>query len=168
MPAGYFELALRTLGTTPRLRAALLDGTGVTPAAVAQPDAEITLGQQLRQLRNATRTFSPDWALTVGAAFHASTHGPLGFAAISAATLGDSLRVIEGFSHAGNPSFQVRQEVRGGEVRLVFEQRCVLLAEERLPLLETFLLSVQGMIEVLLGQRIVEARFEIAEPPPPQ
>ena len=95
MPAGYFDLALRQLGTTAQAAAALLEGTGVSLARLAEPDAEITLGQQLRQLRNANQTFPPGWALAVGRAFQPSTHGPVGIAAISAPTLAAALDVIE-------------------------------------------------------------------------
>lgn len=166
MPASYLELTLRTLGTTEGLRSALLEGTGITPARVVLPDAEITLGQQLRQLRNANRIFAPGWALLVGEAFEAATHGPLGFGAISAPTLGESLRVLEKFSRARNPSYRIRGEASPAEYHLVFEPSCSLLPEERLPLLETFLLSVQGIVEVILGQPMREDRFEIAAPAP--
>src|SRR5271154_3931920 len=88
MPAGNFHLALRLLGTTAQTAAALLEGTGLSPELLAQPDAEITLGQTLRMLRNANRTLPPGWSLDVGRAFQPSTHGPVGYAAISAPTLG--------------------------------------------------------------------------------
>lgn len=66
MPASYFAFALRHLGTTPGAIASLLEGTGVSPTVIGEPDAAITLGQQLRQLRNANRTFLAGWALDVG------------------------------------------------------------------------------------------------------
>src|SRR5262245_31957035 len=106
MPAGYFDFVLRQLGTTAQAAAALLKGTGVSPARLAKPDAEITLGAQLRQLRNANRTFSPGWSLKVGAAFQPSTHGAVGVAAIGAPTVGAAFDVVARFCHLRNPSYR--------------------------------------------------------------
>jgi hypothetical protein len=49
MPAGYFDFALRQLGITAPLAAALLEDTGASPEPLAEPDTEITLGQQLQR-----------------------------------------------------------------------------------------------------------------------
>jgi len=166
MPASYFELVLRHLGTTTGVAARLLAGTGVTRARLTEADAEITLGQQLRQLRNANRTFAPGWALGVGRALHAATHGPVGFAAVSAPALGAALEVLTRFCHVRNPSYHARTRQDGGEVRLEIEECSALLDEERVPLLETFLLSFQGIIEAVLGRPMAEGRFEIAAPAP--
>ena len=166
MPAGYFDLTLRQLGTTPQAAAALLDGTGVSPAHLAEPDAEITLGQQLRQLRNASRTFPPGWALGIGRAFQPSTHGPVGVAAVSAPTLGAALDVLQRFCHVRHPSYRARARQQGTEFRLELEECCALLEEERLPLIEMFLLSFQGIVEAVLGRPMTEGCFEIALPAP--
>jgi AraC-like DNA-binding protein len=166
MPAGYFDLALRHLGITAEAAAALLEGTGVSLALLAETDAEITLGQQLRQLRNANRAFPPGWALDVGRAFQPSTHGPAGIAAISAATLGAAFDVVERACHLRNPSFHARVRKRGDELRLEINHCLALFDEERLPLIETFLLSFQGIVEAILGRPMTEGRFEIAAPAP--
>src|SRR5688572_12461666 len=87
MPMAYFWLLLREFGGAPEAEAALLAGTGVAPGAAADPAAEGTLGQTLALIRNLAARLPAGWALTGGSAFHASTHGPLGFAAVSAPTL---------------------------------------------------------------------------------
>jgi len=166
MPAGYFDLVLRQLGTTPHAAAALLENTDVSLAHLDEPDAEITLGQQLQQLRNANQIFPPGWALTVGRAFQPSTHGSVGFAAISAPTLGAAFHVFERFCHLRNPSYRARVRRQGTELRLELEQCLTLLEEENLPLIETFLLSFQGFVEAVLGRPMVEGHFEIAAPAP--
>src|SRR5262245_62945118 len=61
MPSAYFKFVLELLGTTPRLREAILEGTGVDPANVASLSDEITLGQQLRQNRNVNADAPPAW-----------------------------------------------------------------------------------------------------------
>ena len=167
MPAAALDFVLRQLGTTAQAAAALLEGTGVSLAHLAEPDAEITLGQQLRTLRNANRIFPPGWALRVGQAFQPSTHGPVGIAAISAATLGAAFEVLERFCHLRNPSYRAQARQQGSEVRLELHQCLALLEEERLPLIETYLLSFQGIVEAVLARAMTEGRFEIAEPAPP-
>src|SRR5262249_5803788 len=82
MSSAYLTLILRDWGTSPKLRAALPEGTGISADSADAPPPEITLGQQLRQVSNACRLFDPDWALLTGARFHAITHGPIGAAAV--------------------------------------------------------------------------------------
>jgi AraC-like DNA-binding protein len=166
MPAAYFELALRQFGTTQFLRDALLAGTGVSAAQLAEPGAEITLGQQLQQVRNLNRLAPAGWALGIGTSFHASTHGPLGFAVVSAATLGEALDLVARFLHVRNPSHRGESSSAGGEYRLTLVEQTALLEEERIPLVETFLLSIQALIEAVLARRLREGRFELgyAEP----
>ena len=79
MPSTYFELVMRAFGGAPGIDTVLREGTGVTSEV---PGAEITLGQQLVQVRNANRLFAPGWGLKLGRRFEPSTHGPVGFAAV--------------------------------------------------------------------------------------
>ncbi|HXJ32813.1 MAG TPA: hypothetical protein VMS22_02150 [Candidatus Eisenbacteria bacterium] len=83
MTNAYFLLALREFGTTPGAEAAILDG--IEPTALTM-GGEITIGEQLRQVRNINRHESPGWGLRLGDRFDATTHGPVGFAAVSAPT----------------------------------------------------------------------------------
>ena len=166
VPASYFELVLRQFGTTGFLRDQLLAGTGVGVEKLSEPGAEITLGQQLQQLRNLNRLLPGGWALSVGASFHASTHGPLGFAAVSAATLGDALDLVARFFQVRHPSHRANGELVGGEYRLALTAQTALLDEERLPIAEIFLLSVQTLIEAILARPFSDGRFELDYPAP--
>src|SRR4029450_9299761 len=102
MSAAYFELALREFGGTPDADAALREGTGVTAHGRS---GEITLGQQLQQVRNLNRLAGPGWGLRLGRRFEVATHGPLGYAAVSAPTLADSLAGIARFGPVPPPYF---------------------------------------------------------------
>ena len=108
MPAAYFLLILREHGRTARLRAALLEGTEVREGSLGEAGAEVTLGQVLRLLRNASALLKPGWALEMGSRLHASTHGPVGFATVSAPTLGKSLEVVARFGHVRAPFYRIR------------------------------------------------------------
>lgn len=163
MPSGYFELALRVFGGAPDADAALREGTGVTSEI---PGAEITLGQQLRQVRNINRREAPGWGLLLGNRFEAATHGALGFAALSAPTIGDGLAVIERFSHVRSPYFRVTSRGDAGKFILEAEERVPLADEERIPLFETLISSLQCLVQAMLGRPMHEADFYFAWPTP--
>jgi AraC-like DNA-binding protein len=162
MSGAYFSLILREYGSAPDARSALLDGTSVSEPA----PAEITLGQQLRQVRNACRVLQPGWSLSMGSRLHAATHGPLGVAAVSAPTMREGLDVMTRFSQVRAPHFRLRALQRGGEVWLLPEDRVALQEDEQRALLDIVLLSTQGMIESILGRPMREARIELPHPAP--
>jgi AraC-like DNA-binding protein len=166
MTPAYFALILRGYGRTADERRALLDGTGVDEDALARRGFEITLGQQLRQIRNASRLLDDGWALALGARCHAATHGPIGFAAASAPTLRDGIAVMTRFSTVRAPHFELRAELERDEVRLVPVDRVALHDDEHAALLDVVLLSTQAMVESALGRPVHEARFELAYPEP--
>jgi len=160
MTSAYFQLILREYGAVPRDRAALLAGTGIADEALATPPAEIMLGQQLRQIRNANRLLAADWALTIGTRLHAATHGPVGFAVVSAPTVRDALGVMTRFGGVRSPHFRLRATIDGDVVRLVPEDRVALADEERQRLLDLVMLSMQGMVEASLGRPMHDGWFE--------
>jgi AraC-like DNA-binding protein len=163
MSAAYFELALREFGTTAELEAALREGTGLT---AWERGGEITLGQQLQQVRNLNRFAPRDWGLRLGGRFEAATHGPVGFAALSAPTLGDGVAVIERFGHVRAPYFRLQSHRTQGRVALRVDERMALPDEERIPLVETLILSLQRLVEAVVGGPLREASFDFAWRPP--
>jgi len=70
MTSAYFSLILRRYGGTADHRSALLECTGVHERMLVPTSAEITLGQQLRQIRNANRALSPGWSLSIKQKWH--------------------------------------------------------------------------------------------------
>ncbi|WP_408899495.1 AraC family transcriptional regulator ligand-binding domain-containing protein [Nocardioides sp. R1-1] len=69
---------------------ALLGGTGLGPRDLADPQREVTAEQELRVVRNLLAAAPEVTGARVGAAYHASTFGPLGFALLSSPTLGEA------------------------------------------------------------------------------
>jgi len=166
MPIAYFHLVLREFGRTRAARAALLEGTGVGEERLSQPGVEVSLGQQLRQLQNAVRMLPPGWALRAGRGFHASSHGPLGVAVLSAPSVAESLAVIERFSHVRVPYYRLHGQREGRRYRSVVEEWVVFGGEERVLLLELFMLSSQSLLESLLGEPLSGALIELPYAPP--
>src|ERR1051325_4806714 len=162
MPAAYFDLICREFGGTPESETALRAGTGV---AALEPGSEITLGQQLRQIQNVNALRPPGWSLELGGVLDAATHGPVGFAAVSAPTLAESFEVIARFAHV-RPPFSgcgPRRDARRFSLRV--DERVELLDEERAPLIETLMLSVQKLVELILGHpRSEEHTSELQSP----
>ena len=68
----------------------LLDGTGLGGRDVADHQREVTAEQELRVVRNLLHHRPDLTGVQVGARYHASTFGPMGFALLSSATLGDA------------------------------------------------------------------------------
>src|SRR5215831_19360010 len=165
MPSAYFKFVLEQLGTTRALREAILEGTGVDPANVASIGEEITLGQQLRQNRNVNAVAPPGWALALGARLGSATHGVLGFGAVSAPTLRDTLELLVRYGHVRDPSFGFHLRTVGRKVRIEIRERIDLLEEERVPLIETFLLSLQALIESILGHKLEGTKVEVSARP---
>lgn len=166
MSSAYFALIVCGYGRTARDRAALLAGTGMPAATSAESAGEITLGQQLRQIRNANRVLESGWALSVGSRLHAATHGPMGFAVVSAPTVRKSVEVMTRFSRVRAPHFRLHASLEGGEVRLVPHDLVDLADDERRALLDIVLLSTQGLVEAALGRPMTEGRFELSYPAP--
>lgn len=70
--------------------AVLLAGSGLTPRDLADHRREVTAQQELRVVRNLLAAAPDMTGVRVGTRYHASTFGPLGFALMSSATLGDA------------------------------------------------------------------------------
>src|SRR5262245_47558395 len=165
MPSAYFKFVLEQLGTTRALREAILEGTGVDPSSVAALGEEITLGQQLRQARNINAVAPPGWGLAIGARLGSAAHGVLGFGAVSAPTLRDTLELLVRYGHVRDPSFGFQLRTVGRNVRIEIHERIDLLEEEREPVIETFLLSLQALVESLLGRMLEGTKVEVSARP---
>jgi AraC-like DNA-binding protein len=161
MPSGYFSLILRGHASSPRDEAALLEGTGISTDALSA-GVDITLGQQLCQIRNAVRVLDPGWSLEAGTRLTAVTHGALSFAAVCAPSLLQGLQAMRRFSYLRAPhtELHILPENGDGEVRLLVEDRVALSDDESHALLDIVMLSNQALIETQLGRPMYEGRFE--------
>ncbi len=107
MPAQVFEQAATRSWDFPRLvagtallvaagqragvdSAVLLRGTGLGARDIADHQREVTAAQELRVIRNLLASAPGTTGAQIGADYHASTFGPLGFALLSSPTLGDA------------------------------------------------------------------------------
>ena len=92
--AAYAELFIRG-STVPA--GELLDGTGLTLEELVRQDY-IGAEQMSTLMANIEATgVAPGWAARAGTQLSINTHGTLGFAALSAPTLGEALQVMAEF-----------------------------------------------------------------------
>ncbi|NER61961.1 AraC family transcriptional regulator [Pseudomonas sp. MAFF212428] len=87
--------------------AALLEGTGITPADLGRADSRITTHQELRVCANAVAQ-RREIGLELGQRMHVSSYGMLGYALLSSATLGDALRLAMQYPALLGTLFQLR------------------------------------------------------------
>jgi len=161
MPLTYFRIMLRELGVTPGRRAELLRGTGVTEQQLADPAAEITLGQQLALQRNAARLCEPGWALTVGERFDLAAQGPLGFAMAAAANLEQSFDVMARYGHVRSPWFRLQVERDAKRWGVVVQRQLALGPGGDIEMLEALLCSAQALVTTVLGRPMRDARIAV-------
>ncbi len=164
MTNAYFLLVLREFGTTPEARAAVLEGVDAKATIAA---GEITLGEQVRQVRNVNRREAAGWGLRMGSRFDAAAHGPIGFASVSAPTLGDSIAVVARYGYVRSPYYRMESMRRGETFILRIIETIEFDDDVRLPLMETLLLSIQSLVETVFAAPMRQAEFRIAMPPPP-
>lgn len=146
--------------------AELLKGTGLNPEQVRRQPT-ITVAQQLGIFGNAMRhAKEPAWALQLADSLDVSSHGPLGFAALSAPTLGDGIEVLASFARIRAPFMHYRVERIEDRIALIADVAISGLGAVAPALVELVLHIFQSYVEVVLGHRVGEARVLIATPAP--
>ncbi len=166
MTMGYFRLILRCFGETPRKRAALLHGTGVSEAELASAAAEISVFQQVRQIENASCPLVPGWAVSRPQLWDLPAHGALGVAIVSAPTLGRGLEVLQRYGHVRSPWFRVVEREGKDKIRVELKLTVALDVEQWRPMMEIAFLAVKAMIGTALGRVPREIAFHFACPAP--
>ncbi|MFK8049504.1 MAG: AraC family transcriptional regulator ligand-binding domain-containing protein [Halioglobus sp.] len=147
LSAAYARLTLQTQHVAP---SDILGGTGLEAGDLT--DLEYIDWQVLAAMyRNLNHHLSsPAWAARMGARFHITAHGPLGFAALSAPTLGDALDVMATLYPVRNNAIGVDVEQCEGRYSLTLRdltgdaQFHRLMGELVLQVLESLLSTILG------------------------
>jgi AraC-like DNA-binding protein len=163
-PSTYTRLLLRRW---PAEADALLAGTGLAAETVSHAP-HITAEQQLQVLRNAAQLSGrADWALEFGRQLNIHSHGPLGFAALSAPTLGEGLDVLAQFSRIRGPYMNVESVRTDQHLVLKFDTGPYPLGSHELPVIEILLQVATSFSDAVLGGSAVDTLLWISQPPPP-
>jgi len=163
VPVTYTRLMLQRW---PGKAAAILRETGLHATELPGLNA-ITGEQQLRVLRNAMDLAGrPDWALDFGRQLSISAHGPLGFAALSAPTLGEGLDVLGRFARIRAPYLGFATVQTDRQLRLVFDTGLYPLGRLELPVTEILLQIGKAYVDAVCGPDAVETTLHVALPRP--
>lgn len=110
-------------------------------------------------------TEEPALGLFVGQRLVASTHGMLGYAALSSGTIGQALEICETFARLRLSLITMSRSTKGDSVRVRFDETRP-LGEIRRPVLEAVVLSIKNILDVIsMGACTVEeVSFGFAEP----
>lgn len=164
IPSSYSRIAARELGLQERDLARLLRGTGL-PSEILLPGDEtyITGRQQLRVLNNAQyMTATPEFGLRLGRQLQPSTHGPLGYLALSSPDLITALESLRDFLPVRIPfaQLEISSDQDGLHCKLTLKLEAN--ADEQRMLLECFAMVIQSLVESVLGREVSDARIELA------
>lgn len=101
---------------------AILAGSGLTAAQLADPNLELTADQELRVTGNLLQLLGhpPGLGFEIGARYHFSTYGLFGYGLISSATTGDALALALSFLPLTYAFTVVTYEEQGSEGVLTF------------------------------------------------
>ncbi|MEH6589007.1 MAG: AraC family transcriptional regulator ligand-binding domain-containing protein [Halioglobus sp.] len=161
--SAYARLALQSELLPPE-RA--LAGTGLTEAELAE--LEFIDWRILAQMFDNIDTFGtiPDWAPLLGSRLNITAHGPLGFAAISAPTLGESLQVMGTLYPVRNSAIRVDAGLEQGRYYLWLED---LTGDECFfrVMSEIILKVAESLLSAILGHPVgANVSVAFAHPPP--
>lgn len=164
LSATYARLVLQSERVPPD---ALLAGTGFDATALATVDY-VPWETLARLFRNyAGCQPSPAWAVQLGAQFNIASHGPLGFAALSAPTLGTALEVMASHHPVRTNTMRAATRRQGERFFLTLEDRtgdpefAAWLEEIVFKVLESLLTAILGHP---VGPNVIIA---FARPAPP-
>lgn len=90
----------------------LLANSGIDARQLKYPDMRITVAQERQVFLNATASY-PDLGLEIGSRMHVTSYGMLGYTLLSAATLGDALRIAFTYPALLGTLFELSLKVDG-------------------------------------------------------
>ena len=157
IPSAYLLVLMNAPGADP---AALLQGSGLTPETLVS-SGRIPIAQLAYVLRRYRDWFAQsDWALRVGSQFGINSHGPLGFGALSAATLGAGIDTLVRYAPARASWMSGSVGVGHGECRV--DLTVVTDLEDLVvPLIEIVTVVIQSYLNVVRAQPSREAVIEL-------
>ncbi|HSV37459.1 MAG TPA: AraC family transcriptional regulator [Nocardioidaceae bacterium] len=140
----------------------VLQGTGIPLAALVDPEAEITAGQELRLVQNLVEELGhiPALGLEAGSRYHASTHGLMGFAVLSSRTIREALQVGVRYFRLSFTFADMRLEPVGNDLRIVLDDSET-PADVRAFMTERDIAAVGTMQTDLIGTGIPAREFRV-------
>jgi AraC-like DNA-binding protein len=165
IPTAYLAELVRVVERYGVHREALLDGVIVDPAQLDDPSARISLPEASHLVGRAVElTGDRALALSMGLQMQVSSHGYLGFAAMTARTVREALDLACRFAPLRFPALSLEVESGELEAALILEERIDFGAAREFVLV-TLAVGFTRMAQALLG-KAVEGHAELRIPEP--
>lgn len=170
LPVTYSRIVARVAQLPERKLSALLDQTGL-PETILMPGDEtyITGEQQLQILRNGRALLgSADFGLRLGHQLKPSSHGPMGYLALSSPDLLSSLNALRNYLPLRLPWVAIDVTLNAQEIVCEFRVRIALNDDAfiRITMGECFAMVMQSFVEAVLGRPAADAVIEFAHTAP--
>jgi AraC-like DNA-binding protein len=144
----------------------LFEGTGLDEAAVSDPRRRVTIPElETLALRAKGLTGEPALGFYLGLQMRISSHGYLGFAAMSAATLGEALELAVKYAPTRTDAVALHAHRSAESAAIVIEELAPLGAAREV-IIVSLLVGIQQIAEALSGQRM-EGSADLAMEEPP-
>lgn len=158
-PSTYSRLLVQRW---PGNAARLLEGTGLTSDALVRQGV-ITVLQQMQVLRNARQlAANENWALEFGRQLNINSHGPLGFASMSAPTLGEGLETLVAFARTRAPYIDLEVVEQDRQLILRFDTKRYPLGDLEIPVIEILQQVGVSYTRAVLGEGNADAALHFA------
>jgi len=165
VPVAYLKLFLRHAEAEGLPAERLLAGTGLQTDALRLSEEPVEFDATRRVLSNVTRAMGPGWHLSLAQRLTVPSHGPLGFAVVTAPNLRAAVSVLLRFiGTRGGWVWLAGSEEDDEFVVRLYES--VDMGGERAALVELAFLAIQNMLERPLGREMRGAKIAFAWPAP--
>ena len=122
MPATYIKVILQEASAANLPVKPLLAGTDLTQEELLKRDEPIAFSHTLRVLSNSERLLGPGWHLFLASRLTAPSHGPMGFAVVTAPDIRSSVDILLRFMSTRAPFLWSAGTVEGDQFVLRFHE----------------------------------------------
>ena len=166
MPATYLKVILQEARAANLAVEPLLASTDLTQEGLLTSDEPVSFAKTLQVLSNAERLLGPGWHLLLATRLTVPSHGPLGFAVVTAPDVRSSVEILLRFIGTRAPFLWSAGSIEGDEFVFRFYETAD-MGDTRNTLIELAALSLQGLMERPLGRAITGAKLAFAYTAPP-
>ncbi|WP_293396777.1 AraC family transcriptional regulator [Nevskia sp.] len=163
LPARYFGRLLELLQTQGVSIAPLIDGLGLDPKTLDDPDATVWLSQVDTLVdRLVAKTGRGDWGFDLGQRLRLTSHSILGYGLLASPTLGYAMQMLARYFSLTTPTFraQFRRDSQHGSMLLVpalpMGHACLVFHTD------TIATAVDLVLHELLGERMPRYDLHLA------
>lgn len=166
LPATYLKVILQEARAADLAVEPLLAATDLTQEELLTSDEPVSFVKTLQVLSNAERLLGPGWHLLLATRLTVPSHGPLGFAVVTAPDMRSSVEILLRFIGTRAPFLWSAGSIEEDEFVFRFYETAD-MGNQRNTLIELAALSLQGLMERPLGRAISGAKLAFAYDSPP-